>query len=470
MSFTISLLKYLSFVPNQGQQELIRKLEAFTFDRHGKPVFVLRGYAGTGKTSIVSAMVSALRAIGKKSVLLAPTGRAAKVISAYSHKQAFTIHKRIYFQKYRRDGTLALTLQQNLHKDTVIIVDEASMIAAEASYGENLFSSRNLLDDLIQYVYEGERCSLVLIGDTAQLPPVGLVISPALDLKYLRSRYDLSIHAFELQEVMRQSLESGILANATGIRRQIKEEVINYPLFDLSDRHDVLRISGMDLEETLNTAYAEGAHEDTIIVTRSNKRANIFNQEVRRRILFREEEIEAGDYMMVVKNNYFWLPEESRAGFIANGDIIELLRVGNIEELHGFRFTDASIRLIDYADEPILDVKLLLDTVSAETPALTSPQNKKLFEAVMDDYDDIPERSRRFQKVRTDPFYNALQVKFAYAMTCHKTQGGQWKHVFIDQGYLKKDMVDVEYLRWLYTACTRATEKLYLVNFNESFF
>lgn len=470
MAFSSSLLNCLPFVPNESQRELISKLEAYTFDRHEKAAFILKGYAGTGKTSIVSAMVNALTTVGKKSVLLAPTGRAAKVISGYSGKQAFTIHKRIYFQKYGRDGSVVLSLQDNLYKNTVFIVDEASMIPADTAFGDSLFSARNLLDDLIQYVYDGASCRLVMVGDTAQLPPVGIDISPALDLEYLKSRYDLRLHFFELKEVMRQSLESGILANATHIRQQIGAGEISYPLFHFSDRDDVLRITGEDLEDSLNTAYPQGDTENTIIVTRSNKRANIFNQEIRRRILFKENEIESGDYMMVVRNNYFWLSSDSSAGFIANGDIIELQRIRHIEDLHGFRFADVTIRLVDYPDVQSIDVKILLDTISAETPSLSHQDNRKLFDAVMIDYEDIPERRRRYEKVRTDPFYNALQVKFAYAMTCHKTQGGQWEHVFIDQGYLKDDMINDEYLRWLYTACTRATRKLYLVNFNESFF
>jgi exodeoxyribonuclease-5 len=465
--FTNRLLDHFVYEPTSGQVDLIRKLDAFLIERTHKKLFILKGYAGTGKTSLISAMVNSLQ---QKAVLMAPTGRAAKVFSAYSGKRASTIHRRIYFQTYSRDGRMVLTLQKNKLKNALFIIDEASMIPAEQPNPDSLFSSRNLLDDLIEYVYSGEGCSMILIGDTAQLPPVGIDISPALEIDYLKTRYRLVITTHELKEVMRQALKSGILANATKIREQLRLDAIQYPLFSLENQLEVERITGNELEEALIGGFTAGSEEDTIVVTRSNKRANIFNQEIRRRILYRENEIESGDLMMVVRNNYFWLSDDSVAGFIANGDIIEIQRIQRIEEMHGFRFADVTIRLIDYPDEHSIDVKILLDTIMAESPALKREEQNRLFESVMSDYQDIPERSRRLEKVRIDPYYNALQVKFANAMTCHKTQGGQWDTVFIDQGYLRSDMVDNEYLRWLYTAVTRAKKKLYLVNFSEMFF
>ena len=457
------------FVPTEGQRSLAVQLSEFLADPDPRAVFILKGYAGTGKTSLMSALVRILPRIGKKPVLLAPTGRAAKVFSGYSGHSASTIHKRIYFQRMGRDGNIYLALQNNLYKSALFLVDEASMIAGNYQEGDSAFSERNLLDDLLQYVSEGENCKLMMIGDTAQLPPVGMEISPALDLKFLTKRYDLKIYEFELTEVMRQAEESGILLNATSLREQLVLDK-DVPIPALSENTDVIRISGPELEEQLNTSFSSGDQGETIVVCRSNKRANMFNQEIRKRILFQENDLSTGDYLMVVRNNYFWLDPEANPGFIANGDIIEVLRLLKTQEMYGFRFADATIRMIDYADHPTLDVKLLLDTLTIEGPALRQEENKNLFNAVMEDYQDIPQRSKRLEKVRTNPFFNALQVKFAYAMTCHKTQGGQWQNVFIDQGFLRDEQVDREYLRWLYTALTRATKKVYLVNFKESFF
>ncbi|MBW6460792.1 MAG: AAA family ATPase [Bacteroidales bacterium] len=433
-------------------------------------VFVLKGYAGTGKTSFISAMVKALAMMRKRSVLLAPTGRAAKVFSGYAGQQASTIHKRIYFQRIGKDGTIAVVLQKNLFRNALFIIDEASMIAGSYQDRNQLFSSRNLLDDLVEYVYSAEGGKMLLIGDTAQLPPVGMDISPALDIKSLKSRYNLKLYTHELTEVMRQSLESGILTNATRIRDILDSGEVVFPLFHLSGMRDVIRLSGGEMEETLQEAYSAAGTGETIVICRSNKRANLFNREIRNRILFMENEIASGDFLMVVRNNYFWLDPESDPGFIANGDIIELLSIRYIEELYGFRFADVSIRLVDYPGEPVHDLKIMLDVLTTDGPALPDEENKKLFQAVMEEYNDIPQRRTRLEKVRTNPYYNALQVKFAYAMTCHKTQGGQWQHVFIDQGYLKEEMINSEYLRWLYTALTRATGKVYLVNFMEKFF
>jgi len=470
VQFLNHLQQFFPYEPTRGQFILGEKLEAFLSDTDPMAVFVLKGYAGTGKTSFISAMVKALAMMRKRSVLLAPTGRAAKVFSGYAGQQASTIHKRIYFQRIGKDGTIAVVLQKNLFRNALFIIDEASMIAGSYQDRNQLFSSRNLLDDLVEYVYSAEGGKMLLIGDTAQLPPVGMDISPALDIKSLKSRYNLKLYTHELTEVMRQSLESGILTNATRIRDILDSGEVVFPLFHLSGMRDVIRLSGGEMEETLQEAYSAAGTGETIVICRSNKRANLFNREIRNRILFMENEIASGDFLMVVRNNYFWLDPESDPGFIANGDIIELLSIRYIEELYGFRFADVSIRLVDYPGEPVHDLKIMLDVLTTDGPALPDEENKKLFQAVMEEYNDIPQRRTRLEKVRTNPYYNALQVKFAYAMTCHKTQGGQWQHVFIDQGYLKEEMINSEYLRWLYTALTRATGKVYLVNFMEKFF
>jgi exodeoxyribonuclease-5 len=334
----------------------------------------------------------------------------------------------------------------------------------------SLFSARNLLDDLFQYVFSGEQCKLLFIGDTAQLPPVGLGHSPALDLDFLKKAYHLTVDSYELTDVVRQASQSGILVNATRIRDQVNRDEWRLPLFSISNFPDIRRLTGADLEDALNSAYSGSGKENNVVICRSNKRANIFNQEIRRRILFLEEEINCGDFMMVVKNNYFWLPEGSVAGFIANGDIIELLRIRKIEEMYGFRFADVTIRFLDYPEEKELDVRILMDTIMSESPALSSTDNNRLFQEVMLDYEDTPSRRGKIEKVKINPYFNALQVKFAYSLTCHKTQGGQWDTVFIDQGYLNDKIMNVEYLKWLYTAVTRATKKVYLVNFEEKFF
>ncbi|MGA3014203.1 MAG: AAA family ATPase [Bacteroidales bacterium] len=470
---TSLLLKEFPYEPTQGQKTVLEKLAVFLTESWKEPnvLFVLKGYAGTGKTTIVSSLVNVLPKIQRKSSLMAPTGRAAKVLSAYAKKPAYTIHRKIYFARTTKDGTIALKLQQNLHKQTLFIVDEASMIQHSNLSETSLFASRNLLDDLFEYVTSGESCRIMFIGDSAQLPPVGMEHSPALDLDYLRKAYHLLIDTHELTEVVRQEKHSGILLNATIIRNHIIHQEWTSPLFRIDNLHkDVIRINGSELEDALNSAYSGSGKENNVVVCRSNKRANIFNREIRKRILFLDEEINTGDFMMVVKNNYFWLPEGSSAGFIANGDIIELLRIRKIEEMYGFRFADVTIRFLDYPDEMDLDVKIILETLNSESPALSSADNNRLFQEVMNDYEDLPSRRKRIDKVKINPYFNALQVKFAYALTCHKTQGGQWDSVFVDQGYLNDKMMNLDYLHWLYTALTRATKKLYLVNFDDKFF
>ncbi len=464
------IFQYFPFEPTEGQRILILALAEFILNRSKHEAFLFKGYAGTGKTTVLSALVKAAPEMRLKTVLLAPTGRAAKVLAAYSGKQAFTIHKKIYQPRSTSDGAMFMHRLDNLHKNTLFIVDEASMIQGSRAQEGQFYSDTDLLSDLIDYVYSGENCTLILIGDTAQLPPVGLDMSPAMDVKYLETSYRLRIRMLELTEVMRQSLESGVLANATGLRNKIAREDFSYPVFDLNGYTDIRRLDSTLLEDALLTAHTDYGDDKTIIITRSNKRANIYNREIRHRILFREEEISAGDYMMVVRNNYFWLPKESPAGFIANGDIIEIQKIRRITELYGFPFAEAVIRLVDYPGQPEIEVRLMLDTIMAETPALSFKDNQRLFDEVIKDYEDIPTRRRKLEKVKNNPWYNALQVKFAYALTCHKTQGGQWETIFIDQPWLPDGTIDKEFLRWLYTAVTRATKQVFLINFKDEFF
>ncbi len=466
------LRKEFPYEPTEGQEKLLGELAVFlTISwRQQNALFILRGYAGTGKTTVVKALVDVLPQIGKKTALLAPTGRAAKVLTNYTRKEANTIHRKIYFARTNKEGLIDLKLQVNYHKHTLFIVDEASMIQHTMSAEGALFSTRNLLDDIFRFVYSGENCRMLFIGDAAQLPPVGLDHSPALDHEFLKNAYHLDIDTFELTEVVRQAKESGILVNATQLRQQIQHHKFEFPVFSIDGYKDITRLNGQDLEDALNHAYSGSQKENNVIICRSNKRANIYNREIRRRILFLEEEISTGDFLMVVKNNYYWLPVESTAGFVANGDIVELMRIRNIEEIYGFRFADVTIRFLDYPDEKDLDVKIILDTLMAESAALTQTDNNRLFQSVMADYQDIPSRRERMEKVKASPYFNALQVKFAYALTCHKTQGGQWDTVFIDQGYINDKMINPEFGRWLYTAVTRATKKLFLINFEDRFF
>lgn len=463
------LLRQFPYQPTVGQLHFIDKLSAFLNTRQERPVFVLKGYAGTGKTTLVSSLVKILPYINMQSVLLAPTGRAAKVLSAYSGKTAHTIHRKIYFCVTSAEGQIKMTLMPNPHKNTVFIVDEASMVPDGPSATDS-FRGPNLLEDLISYVFSAGNNFLLFIGDQAQLPPVGISQSPALDLNYLKNSFSLAIDSIELQEVVRQARESGILSNATRIREKIQMEQVELPLFHTGGFPDVIRLNGSDLEEVLNEFYSRGGSEDSVVVTRSNKRANMFNDGIRARILFRENELEAGDHLMVVKNNYFWLGKESKAGFIANGDVIEVLSVHRRFELYGFQFAKVIIRLIDYPEEQDMEVLLLLDTLHSLTPSLSQADNNRLFNEVLQDFTDIPNKRARLDKVKNSEHFNALQVKFSYALTCHKTQGGQWENVIVDQGYVTDEMMDNDYLRWMYTAVTRATKKLYLLNFDAKYY
>lgn len=441
----------------------------FLYDSNPRSAYLLKGYAGTGKTSLVSALIQTLPALRVNAMLLAPTGRAAKVISSYAGRPAYTIHKKIYMTVTDSTGTVRTVRAVNKHAYTLFIVDEASMIGLEP-----ISSRQSLLEDLIDYVYDGNHCRLMLIGDTAQLPPVGQNESPALDERYLSTTFFLNVLSSELTEVVRQKHLSGILAGATDLRAQIASlsgaDEASLPLFSPNGT-DVVRLAGEDLMETLYREYGDFSLDQVVVICRSNKRANLFNQGVRNSVLFREEEVNAGDYLMVVKNNYYWLDEESTIGFIANGDIVEVLSVRHVQELYGFRFADATVRFVDYPDEEPRDCKLLLSTLYSESPSLTSEEANNLYNNVMEDYADLPYKADRLRELRQNPYYNALQVKFAYALTCHKTQGGQWRTVIVDQGFLPPDMkLDREYLRWLYTAFTRATDRVYLLNFDSRFF
>jgi exodeoxyribonuclease-5 len=408
----------------------------------------------------------------KHFVLLAPTGRAAKVLAKYTAYKAHTVHRYIYHITTSSEGYYKISLAPNRLNNTVFVVDEASMISDSSQSQGILFGGRNLLEDLISYVFSRNNNKMILVGDTAQLPPVGLNISPALNMNYLKSAFHITAFEYEMQEVMRQTLDSAILSTATSLRKKIKQATPVSKLFKTADfKSDIVKIEdGNTFEESLIDCFSNQEVDKSIIICKTNKRANLFNQQVRNRILNKESEIEGGDKIMVVKNDYFWLEEGSKAGFIANGDMLEVVRVLKTEDMYGFRFADTEVRMIDYPDEKEISVKLLLSTIEADGPGFPNDDRNTLFQNIEEDYMDIPERRKRVQKVMTNPWYNALHIKFAYAMTCHKTQGGQWQYVFIDQGYLPDEMLDKEYLRWLYTAVTRSTNRLYLVNFRHSFF
>ncbi len=466
--FYKQLLEAFPFKPTDTQNLLLIQLSDFIFSKEKEALFLLKGYAGTGKTTSISTLVTNLWKTGKKSVMLAPTGRAAKVISNYAKRPAHTIHKKIYHPKKMSNGGVNFIKQTNKHTNTFFIVDEASMIS-DASSNSKLFENGSLLDDLISYVYSGVGCKLILIGDTAQLPPVKLDVSPALDADKLVLDYDKQVNVLELDEVMRQHKDSGILINATELRQLL----LGYDAFDFKfqlDFPDIIRLEdGYDIEDAINTAYDNIGVEDTAFIVRSNKRANLYNQQIRTQIRGQENEISTGDYVMVVKNNYFWLKENSEAGFIANGDICEIMSIKSIKDLYGFRFAEVSVRMIDYKNQIPFDTVLLLDTLASETPSLTYEDSDKLYQEIAKDYADERSKYKKLLAIKKNKYFNALQVKFSYAMTCHKSQGGQWNTVFVEQPYLPEG-INKEFLRWLYTAVTRAQEKLYLIGFKNDFF
>jgi exodeoxyribonuclease V len=460
------LSKNLGNPPTDDQSDALKKIAGYICANTNDIIFLLTGYAGTGKTSLISSMVKTLDLLRMRSVLLAPTGRAAKVLASFAGKQAFTIHKKIYRQKSLKDGIGSFTLDRNLHKETYFIVDEASMVS-NSSNDNSLFGSGRLLDDLIEFVYSGIDCKLLIAGDTAQLPPVGSVLSPALDPDVLKE-YGFGLVSAELKQVIRQSETSGILMNATKVRMQIAENDLVHPTLDCTGFKDIKRISGEELIEEISGSYGTCGIDGTIIVVNSNKQANRYNQGIRNKIFLRDEEISPGDMVMVVKNNYFHTSEEDGSGFIANGDIAEVRRIRKYEERYGFKFADMLLRFIDYNLE--VESKVMLDVLHLDTPALPSDKSRELFHNVLSDYLSYKSRRKQYEAVRNDPYFNALQIKFSYAVTCHKAQGGQWERVFIDQGMFNRQEISIDYLRWFYTALTRATKQLYLVNFNQEWF
>lgn len=461
------LNRSFGFEPTEGQATALRHLTAFLLSQKKNPTYILRGYAGTGKTSLVTAIVKTLPVLGMQFVLMAPTGRAAKVISNYTGQFASTIHKRIYKALALPDGSIHIGRAENTFKNALFIVDEASMIGDQHDFG-----SKSLLDDLLSYVFSGENCRLLLIGDTAQLPPVGSIESPALDQEYLQSEFPLTIASFELTEVMRQALESGILYNATHIRQLLVQQQIQYPLqiFNIKDFKDTLKIESETFEELLFQAFESEHDNESVIVCKSNKRARLFNQAIRSRILNIEGEIATGDKLMVVKNNYYWADGNKEISFIANGDIAEIQKIGRYEEMYGSRFANVVLAFPDYPEAPHIEAKIILDTLNSDSASLSEKESMRLRQAIEEDYMDIPNRRERYKEMEKNPWFNALQVKFAYALTCHKTQGGQWKNVFIDSSLNLKEALEEEDLRWLYTAITRAQEKVYFVNFKDEFF
>lgn len=461
-------LNFFPFSPSEEQTELLNELCGFYTTHNENPLFILKGYAGTGKTTLLSSFVKATRSLKRKTVLLAPTGRAAKVFSQRSQQLAFTVHKKIYRKEKIAGGAIQLGLAPNLHTNTLFIVDEASMLGDYTKQSDGSINPRSLLEDLVNYVFSGKNCKLIFIGDEAQLPPVGADFSPALNLDYMQNFYsNVSIQHFQLSHVLRQAKDSDILANATALRSAPDN---TYPSFFKSKNSDLFRLMGDELEDELDSAFSNYGKADTIVITRSNKRANLFNQQIRSRIFWFDEDIVANDLLMVVKNNYFWLDDQSQAGFIANGETIEVQRIHNRETMYDFNFVDATIRLIDYPNIEPIKVKLMLDVLYENTANLPRDKMKEFFFAVEKDYAFEKNKKKRYERIMADPYFNALQVKFAYAVTCHKSQGGQWPCVFIDQGYLTEEMLDRSYFRWLYTAFTRSTEKLYLINFNNQFF
>lgn len=472
VSFIQQLKSEFPYLPTPGQEVLLSGLARFTYSLMPKCTLLIKGYAGTGKTTVVGSYVQVLKKNNFDVVLLAPTGRAAKVLSNYSGLPAFTIHKKIYQKRSGAFGASGYGLGSNRHRRTVFLVDEASMIGDSGVSGEQAFEYRSLLDDLINYVFNGHQCKLVLIGDQAQLPPVGADESPALDVDRLQSRHSLTIAQIELTEVVRQEMDSGILFNATILRNAITSRKEGFPILKMDGFDDIKRIGGHDLQEVLEDLNGKYGREGVMVITRSNKRANLFNQNIRTRIEWFEERLNAGDLLMVVRNNYHWLLpyKDAPTTFIANGDVVEVLKVIREYEMYNMEFADVEVRLIDFPDFQPFEVRIMLNSLEIETANLPHAQMKALYDEVSIDYSDLGAKKKIHDAVMNDPYYNALQVKFAYSVTCHKSQGGQWPAVILDQGYLTEEMLDISLLRWFYTAITRAQSELYLLNFNPSFF
>ena len=458
-SFKKTFVANFDFSPTIDQNYAIEKFSKFIVSENDLELFVLKGYAGTGKTTLISKLIKTLNEFAIKSVSLAPTGRAAKVLSSYSKEKANTIHRKIYFQDSSPEQSMSFSLGKNLHKNTIFLVDEASMIASYSS------SERDLLHDIVEYVYSAENCKLVFIGDVGQLPPIGMDESPALSVNHLKSAFSFDIVLAELNEIVRQKEESGILTLATQLR-DFSEDI---PLL-YTNTTDVISINGTELQEELESCISNYGQEEVMIVSRSNKRANLFNQQIRHRILWQEDDLNAGDVLMVGKNNYFWVDSKSDIGFIANGEVVEILKIIRREELYGFEFADVLVRFIDYPQIPEVELKININSIRHEGPSLPRETMAELFYTIVrEEYPFERNRKIRNKLVMTNPYFQALQVKFAYAVTCHKAQGGQWDAIFIDHGYFLEEMWNKEYMRWLYTAVTRAKKKLYLVNFSPNF-
>ena len=465
--FNDSIVSSFPFKLTEKQRDCAKKLSVFIFDNSKDLLFVLKGYAGTGKTTMIGSIIMNLSKTHMKSILLAPTGRAAKVMSQYSNHKSYTIHKYIYSPKTEKEGKISFILSKNNHKNTLFIVDEASMIS-NSNFKSFNFGTGTLLDDLMKFVYSGTGCKLLLVGDTAQLPPVNLTISPALDIENLEE-YTKNIKEIELDEVVRQEKSSEILYNATKIRKLIDEGIFNKLKLEFSGINDIIKLEdSFEIMDAINDSYLKQGKEETMIIVRSNKRANLYNREIRDKILFNDSELSRGDFLMILRNNYFWLKPETEAGFIANGDIIEVLEIINFKDLYGFRFAEALIRLIDYPNIKPFEAVLMLDTIMIETPSLSNKSANELYTEVSKDYNHIS-GYKKFLAIKQNKYLNALQVKFSYAITCHKSQGGQWKNIFIEQPYLPEGL-NKEHFRWFYTAITRAKEKLFLVGFGDEFF
>jgi len=461
------MVDFFPFEPTSEQLSALQTLSDFLTSNEKNSILLIKGYAGTGKTTLLGAAVKMMVSLNQKAILLAPTGRSAKVFAEHSGHIAYTIHKKIYHQSGEHAGLSlsGFSLTANLHKDTLFIVDEASMISNERT-DLTVFGSGCLLDDLISYVYSGDNCRLILMGDSAQLPPVSFTDSPALDANYLK-KYAFQATVIQLTQVVRQQADSGILVNATNLRNALRSgKTAVFPTIKTAGFSDVRHINGSELIEELSSAYSRDGIDQTMVICRSNKNTNIYNKGVRNSILYREEELSSGDRLMIVKNNYYWGKGNSVIDFIANGEIVQVLRVRHTEELFGFRFCNVKVRFIDYDFET--ELKLLIDTLQSESPALSQEANEKLFAAIAEEYVDVRSKRERFKMIKDNPYFNAVQVKYAYAVTCHKAQGGQWRTVFLDVGYLTDDMLGENFYRWLYTAFTRATDRLYLVNFKKN--
>ena len=457
------------FPPTESQREWFPEITGFIFSKEKNAAFLLTGYAGTGKTTLIGSLVKQLKFADHKAILMAPTGRAAKVMSTYSKFSAKTIHKQIYYPKPESGGKMQFQLKANKYRKTIFIIDEASMIGDDRQNAK-LFENGSLLHDVVQYVSSGDQCKLIFVGDPAQLPPVHLNISPALDEEELTQFHFDKIYSIKLDAVVRQAKGSGVLNNATLLRSQLNNEVYDQFKFDVQGFSDILYTNnGMDLFEAIENAFQDAGTDQTIFIVRSNKRANIYNENIRKRILGLEDELSVGDQLMVVKNNYFWLAPESKPGFIANGDVIRVDSIQAKKELYGFSFAEVTVSLVDYPDEDSFDTVLLLDTLKSETPSLSYEDGNRLYQEVLQDYASEKSKYKKFLKVKNNPFFNALQVKYSYAVTCHKSQGGQWENVFIEKPYLA-DGPDRDFLRWLYTAMTRAKKQLFLIGFPDDDF